>query len=326
MAKSRVIDDRGNRDKDKCTRSTSFSDNNRSSGKHTTNNTIAQHDVQVEAGNDGIECIKSSIHLHHHHLHLRRWWIIVWIVVLLLIIILSIVVTQIQQKQNGTSDNNIARDNEYLISHNKRRKEWHTKYNTTYIPLTWDNSLKYTARNWGKKLLSNCGKGICHDPDNIGYGENIAANIGSGNWGSMRTTEEVLHSFVEAEENLQPPENGHLTQVLWRSTKYEGCADVVKRMKKDTFCHIQVCRYARIGELDEVDETLNVTTFVRLANVIIVEAHLSNILHSVYYYFIRYQGNCGLKAYESDEPDWWLEPMLANDTRCGPECPPSGCH
>jgi hypothetical protein len=244
MAKSRVIDDHSNIDEDKCTRSIILSRNNNIRDLYTKNNTIAR-DVQVEAGDDGIECIK-SIHLHHH-LHLRRWWITVWIVILLLVIILSIVVTQIQQ-QNDTSDNNIVRDNEYLISHNKRRKEWHTKYNTTYIPLTWDNSLKYAARIWGEKLLSNCGKGIYHDPDNIGYGENIAANIGSGSWGSIRTTEEILNSFVEAEVKLHPPENGHLTQVLWRSTTYVGCADVVKRMKKDKFCHIQVCRYARVGK------------------------------------------------------------------------------
>lgn len=239
------LDDRGNRDENTSTRSNIVFGNIRGGDKHNKNSTIACS-IQVEAGDDGVECIRNNIHLHHH-LHLRRWWIIVWIIILLLlIIILSIVgvVTQIQMNSIG----NVVRDKEYLISHNKRRKEWHIKYNTTYIPLTWDNSLKSTARRWGKKLLSNYGKGIYHDPNNQGYGENIAANIGSGSWGSTRTTEEVLYSFVEAEENLQPPENGHLTQVLWRSTKYVGCADVVKMMKKDKFCHIQVCRYAPIGK------------------------------------------------------------------------------
>jgi len=242
VAKSRVIDHgNGDENTNTSTRSNILFGNIRSD-KHDKDSTIARV-VQVGAGDDGVECIKKNIHLHH--LHLRRWWIIVWIIVLLLIIILTIVVTQIQM--NGALDN-VVRDNEYLESHNKRRMEWHVRYNTTYTPLTWDNSLKRTARIWGKKLLSNCGKGIYHDPDNIGYGENIAANIGSGSWGSMRTTDQVLYSFVEAEENLQPPENGHLTQVLWRSTKYVGCADVVKRMKKDKFCHIQVCRYARTGK------------------------------------------------------------------------------
>lgn len=147
VAQSSVID-RGNKDKHTSTiRSTTVLYVKNSGDKNSSS------DIQVESGDDGVECIKNNIH-YLHHLHLRRWWIIVWIIILLCMIILSIVVVVVTQTQmNGIG--NVVRDNEYLISHNKRRKEWHIKYNTTYIPLTWDNSLKMTARRWGKKLLSN---------------------------------------------------------------------------------------------------------------------------------------------------------------------------
>ena len=48
--------------------------------------------------------------------------------------------------------------------------------------------------------------------------------------------------WVESEIDLDPPENGHLTQVLWRATTWVGCADA-----SNGDYHIQVCRYARPG-------------------------------------------------------------------------------
>ena len=30
-----------------------------------------------------------------------------------------------------------ARDRQYLAAHNKRRREWHTRYDKEYVPLKW---------------------------------------------------------------------------------------------------------------------------------------------------------------------------------------------
>ena len=138
------------------------------------------------------------------------------------------------------------RDKDYLLSHNTRRKAWHTKHGKTYVPLKWDNSLKAGAKVWAEHLLGNCGKGVYHDPALV-YGECASANTGSGSWGKMKTTDEVVYRFVEREQGWQPPQNGHLTQVLWRSTKYVGCAEATKSMGTNKMCHTQVCRYSAPG-------------------------------------------------------------------------------
>ena len=139
------------------------------------------------------------------------------------------------------------RDRQYLNSHNTRRKVWHERYNKAYVPLKWDNSLKAEAKVWAETLLASCGKGVYHDP-NTKYGECATANQGTGSFGQLHTTDQIVRRFVEREENWQPPQNSHLTQVLWRSTKYVGCAEASKGMGQGKTCHTQVCRYARPGK------------------------------------------------------------------------------
>ncbi|KAL7547206.1 hypothetical protein ACHAWF_010523 [Thalassiosira exigua] len=138
------------------------------------------------------------------------------------------------------------RDGDWLNSHNSRRKEWHERYNKTYVPLKWSNALKEDSSVWAEHLLERCGKGLYHDPD-TNFGENLAGNSGSGTWGEIKSTEAVLTRFVEREESKTYPANGHLTQVLWRSTKFVGCVDVSKPKPGGGTCHVQVCRYARPG-------------------------------------------------------------------------------
>lgn len=64
---------------------------------------------------------------------------------------------------------------------------------------------------------------------------------------SMYYPDDVLIRWVEREIDLNPPKNLHLTQVLWRPTKYMGCADAMREYDDGTRCHVQVCRYVRTG-------------------------------------------------------------------------------
>ena len=134
------------------------------------------------------------------------------------------------------------RDKGYLVAHNTRRKLWHTRNNKTFVPLEWDNDLKAQAKVWAEHLLGNCGKGMYHDPSQAGYGygETATANMGSGVWGSLYSPNDIVRRYVEREENWQPPNNNHLTQVLWRSTKYVGCAEASKSMGGTKMCHTSV--------------------------------------------------------------------------------------
>ena len=84
------------------------------------------------------------------------------------------------------------------------------------------------------------------DPNNI-YGENLASISGTGITTEQLSTDSVLTRWVEDEEDDPYPQNGHLTQVLWRSSENVGCGEASKPISGGGMCHVQVCRYARPG-------------------------------------------------------------------------------
>ena len=70
--------------------------------------------------------------------------------------------------------------------------------------------------------------------------------------------------FVEDEANLPYPDNGHLTQILWRATRYVGCADAVRPYDGGR-CHTQVCRYSKPGKcMSLAYEIIELSTFLYL--------------------------------------------------------------
>lgn len=83
--------------------------------------------------------------------------------------------------------------------------------------------------------------------DKTDWGENVAGNSGKGGWGELKTTEQVLSRFVEREADWEWPRNSHLTQVLWRATRYVGCAEAARPKEGGGMCRTQVCRYASPG-------------------------------------------------------------------------------
>jgi len=156
---------------------------------------------------------------------------------------------------NGSNNNNnpnppfegrsdlAARDQDWLQSHNSRRQDWHQRNGKSFVPVRWSDTLKEGAQIWANKLARDCS--LSHDP-NTNHGENVALNYGWGSFSEKRPTENILGRFVEGEEDAGYPGNGHLTQVLWRATKFVGCADAVKPYDGGQ-CHAQVCRYSKPG-------------------------------------------------------------------------------
>ena len=89
------------------------------------------------------------------------------------------------------------------------------------------------------------------DKNNI-HGENLASNNGSGGaWAEVRTADSIVTRWVEDEVDDPWPKNGHLTQVLWRGSKYVGCGEASKPRDGGGMCHAQVCRYTRPGKSRE---------------------------------------------------------------------------
>lgn len=161
------------------------------------------------------------------------------------------------------------RHRQYLKEHNKRRKYWHELNNVTYAPLTWSPALAEESRAYAEKLLDACNtRGILHEPGGefrkfdsktivlkptkfcpVDFGENLAKNKGRGGWGQLYPVKKIVGRWVEWEVNRTYPSNGHLTQALWRSSKYMGCGESAKP-HKGGMCRVQVCRYGRAGNCD----------------------------------------------------------------------------
>ncbi|KAL7439291.1 hypothetical protein ACHAXH_004638, partial [Discostella pseudostelligera] len=148
-----------------------------------------------------------------------------------------------------------TRHMEYLVAHNIRRREWHEKYNTSYVPLLWSPRLADDSLRWALKLLDDCEvPGVEHEPG-VAEGENLAKNLGleyengTASWGQLYPPENIVQRWVEREAGWDYPKNAHLTQALWRSSKYLGCGESEKNYPGGK-CRVQVCRYARAGNCD----------------------------------------------------------------------------
>ncbi len=79
----------------------------------------------------------------------------------------------------------------YLEAHNTRRREWHERYNTSYVPLKWSPRLAEESMRWAVKLLDDCEvPGVEHEPG-VAEGENLAKNLGleyengTASWGQL---------------------------------------------------------------------------------------------------------------------------------------------
>ena len=133
------------------------------------------------------------------------------------------------------------RQQQWLDSHNTLRKKYHKDNNKSYVPMQWSNTLRSKSLLWAQTLASN-GCQLKSDPKNK-FGENLAVKYYTT---SFQATDDVLGSF-EDKINSGYPANGSITQVLWRASKYVGCADAKGTDSKGKGCVVSVCRYAKPG-------------------------------------------------------------------------------
>lgn len=149
-----------------------------------------------------------------------------------------------------------SRDVQFLRAHNTRRRTWHESYNVSYVPLRWSPMLAEESRVWAEVLLDECDlPDIQHEP-NVYMGENLAKNKGEEydkdgvpSWGQLYNPENIVRRWADREIGWAYPDNAHLTQALWRASRYLGCGEAVKEWNGGK-CRIQVCRYAKAGNCD----------------------------------------------------------------------------
>ena len=115
------------------------------------------------------------------------------------------------------------RDTEYLRAHNKRRRTWHEMHNKTYVPLQWSQKLAEESLVWAYELLNECNSTDIEHEHGVLEGENLAKNVGNfAGWGQLYPPENIVRRWVDFEVGWLYPANAHLTQALWRGSKYMG--------------------------------------------------------------------------------------------------------
>ena len=88
---------------------------------------------------------------------------------------------------------------------------WHESNNVTYVPLVWSPELAKMSKAYAVKLLDACNtRGIKHE-DGVEFGENLAKNKGRNGWGQLYPVKNIVRRWVDREEDLSYPSNGHLT-------------------------------------------------------------------------------------------------------------------
>ena len=177
------------------------------------------------------------------------------------------------------------RDFLYLEAHNRRREIWHEGYNKDYEPLIWSNELAEASRLWAEESLVNCSLAGIEHDKKNPYGENLAENKGE------KTTWGQLY----------PPD---LIVGRWIDREvglpYPSNAHLTAalwRGSKYVGCGEAEKDWGREGGFGKC--RVQVCRYARTCN-------------------------CGMTAYKKPGEDW-LIPMLADTSKCGPDCPPEGC-
>jgi len=126
---------------------------------------------------------------------------------------------------------------EWIEAHNKRRAKFHAANGKSVVNLKWSNGLADLAKTWAEENALQCKN---RQGEDDGYGRN----------GIMRqgTTEGLSPEWAlanwEAKKTLGFPNNGAITQAIWRPTQYVGCYTAVNKEKN---CSAGVCYYAKPG-------------------------------------------------------------------------------
>mmetsp|Transcript_3693 Transcript_3693/g.6782 ORF Transcript_3693/g.6782 Transcript_3693/m.6782 type:complete len:565 (-) Transcript_3693:415-2109(-) len=138
-----------------------------------------------------------------------------------------------------------ARDLEWLDEHNIRREAYHNQNDVAFRRFVWARSLAQDAEAWADSIIAS-DECKANREQGIAEGENVSvrsANI-------LRDDEEpanILSRWSDTKADKDWPANQSFTQVMWRATRYLGCADKSAQLSNGAYCYISICRYARAG-------------------------------------------------------------------------------
>ena len=134
---------------------------------------------------------------------------------------------------------------EWIYEHNTRREAYHTGYNVTYEPLVWSTGLKDLAQSKADENAAECS----HVPPSEDYGVNSIMAVGSS-IEPLTAAWTVSKWFTKSRIRGGYPDNGAMTQALWRASEYVGCATA-----EGDGCAVAICYYARPGNCAMTEDT-----------------------------------------------------------------------
>ncbi len=135
-----------------------------------------------------------------------------------------------------------AREKQWLIQHNNRRKAFHESQGVSYKRLVWSPDLAAASAKWVDELLKTC---KISSESGIADGENVSAR--ASNVVRDESPAKILERWTDFKVGKPYPENNSRTQVLWRATRFVGCADKSVTKSDGSLCYASVCRYDRAG-------------------------------------------------------------------------------
>ena len=135
---------------------------------------------------------------------------------------------------------------EWLNKHNSVREPFHTDNGKPFAPVVWSDSLAQAAAERASEIAPSCGAGAAMDP----WGENIGITTFGGYNEEYVSPDYVFEGWNNEENPLT------FRQIMWRATRYVGCAFNITQMDTDgQYCHVAVCKYARPGNCNVNNET-----------------------------------------------------------------------
>mmetsp|Transcript_29781 Transcript_29781/g.44028 ORF Transcript_29781/g.44028 Transcript_29781/m.44028 type:complete len:640 (+) Transcript_29781:81-2000(+) len=151
--------------------------------------------------------------------------------------------------EGGPQLNLTSTQQEWLDQHNAKRSEFFALKGLTDAPLKWSTELGESAQEYANKLATQPdGCWLIDRYQNDEYGtENLALDRGT----TMATPTEVItswHSELDMNTMTLQGERFHVTQLLFRSSKWVGCGSATKiDSATGEQCNFHVCRYIGPG-------------------------------------------------------------------------------
>lgn len=134
------------------------------------------------------------------------------------------------------------REKEWLLQHNNRRKAFHESEGVSYKRLVWSPDLAAASAKWVDELVKTC---QISSESGIVDGENVSAR--ASNVERDESPSKILERWSDFKVGKPYPANNSRTQVMWRATRYVGCADKMVQRSDGSRCYASVCRYDRAG-------------------------------------------------------------------------------